>query len=270
MFSWTISRWSTNSNQKWHKTLNSFFEKKFWHFSESKNDNDLNSFPFPSSPSLPSLPFSLPPLPPPTLTTAAALQRMRGMQHHSKGGSRKAAPPKKNKGRQQHHTKEGEKQHHQFERRRGKQHNPERGGKAAPPTKWKRRGRKQHQPKRGGTQPRWVVGVVLVSSLFNIFLIITLILSSAEDTDTNRHRQTNKHTDTPHTATHTLPHMGKNASRSSHVYCWMSVRLPNVVHLVYGRRGDNWFPSKIRSKSRVCGKRLLLAIDWLTSNCCSQ
>ena len=95
MFRRTISRWSTNSNQKWHKTLNSFFEKKFWHFSESKNDNDLNYLPFPSSSPLPSLPFSLPPLPPPTLTTAAALQRMRGMQHHSKGGGKKAAPPKK-------------------------------------------------------------------------------------------------------------------------------------------------------------------------------
>ena len=54
-----------------------------------------------------------------------------------------------------------------------------------------------------------MVGVVLVSSILIIFLIITLILPSAEDIDTNRHRQTNKQTNTPHTATHTLPHMEK-------------------------------------------------------------
>ena len=108
--------------------------KTFWYFSESANDNDLNS-------PLLTLPSLSPLLPPPTLplhlplhlrrkghpkgrrrTTVAPLQRMRGMQHHSKGG--------------------GWKQHHQFERRRGKQHNPERGGKAAPPTRWKKRGRK--------------------------------------------------------------------------------------------------------------------------------
>ena len=64
MFRRTISRWSTNSNQKWHKTLNSFFEEK--HSDISLNQKMITIWIISLSPPLPpSLsPLLPPPLPP--------------------------------------------------------------------------------------------------------------------------------------------------------------------------------------------------------------